>query len=126
MRTKRIFISDIHIGTNEIWSWFKNQEHQRRLLSFLKWIKEQEDVKDLVLLGDIFDTWVHPYNMEPIDIKDIFNNTDLLNELSDYGAYNIQEMIAEGWAEFRGSANPRDIAKKIGGIIENAYKERYN
>lgn len=98
MRTKRIFISDIHIGINEKWSWFQNdsyEKHELRLISFLEWIYKQNDVKDLVLLGDIFDTWVHPCDEEPITIDDIFNEPsnvkifDAINTICDGKKINV-------------------------------------
>ena len=38
--------------------------------------------------------------------------------LSIYGAKTVSEFIAEGWAEFCNSDNPRPIARRIGEIIE--------
>lgn len=43
--------------------------------------------------------------------------------LSKYGATNINEFIAEGYAEYVNSENPREIARKIGAIIEGAVKK---
>lgn len=45
---------------------------------------------------------------------------DIEKGLSRYGASNIAEFIAEGYAEYCNSEKPRDIASKIGEIIEKA------
>lgn len=46
-------------------------------------------------------------------------------DVSGYAGKNIKEMIAEGWAEYRNSAAPRPMAKKIGETIERRYRDRY-
>lgn len=48
------------------------------------------------------------------------SKTDIENGLSRYGASNIAEFIAEGYAEYCNSEKPREIASKIGSIIEKA------
>lgn len=45
---------------------------------------------------------------------------DIEKGLSRYGASNIAEFIAEGYAEYCNNENPREIASKIGKIIEKA------
>lgn len=40
--------------------------------------------------------------------------------LSRYAAYNAQEMLAEGFAEYRCNKNPRPLARKIGELIDAA------
>ena len=44
--------------------------------------------------------------------------------LSRYATTNINEFIAEGWAEYLNNPNPRPIAKRIGEIIIKANKEK--
>lgn len=46
------------------------------------------------------------------------SNEDIKKGLSRYGAKNIAEFIAEGYAEYCNSDKPRSIANKIGEIIE--------
>jgi UDP-2,3-diacylglucosamine pyrophosphatase LpxH len=64
-RTRRFFISDLHLGGQHAWL---KPEHRDGLLGFLGWIAEQPGVKDLVLLGDIFDTWMCPMDETPLDV----------------------------------------------------------
>ena len=75
MSGKRIFISDIHLGDDARYgdpvpdrrARFFPSEHRDRLLNFLdkQIITEKDNVKDLVLLGDVFDTWVCPFDDLP-------------------------------------------------------------
>lgn len=44
--------------------------------------------------------------------------------LSYYSVKNIKETIAEGWSEYNNNDNPREIAKRIGELIEKEYKKR--
>ena len=68
-RTLIACISDIHCGderaTNGNYSWFgKNAD---ALEKFLDFIKNNEKVKELVILGDLFDEWMVPYEFSPFD-----------------------------------------------------------
>ena len=63
-RTKRIFISDIHMGDERSindpnhYGWFKNNIPV--LTQFLDDQLNAPDVKEVIILGDLFDTWVIP------------------------------------------------------------------
>lgn len=71
MGTKRIFISDIHLGRGEPTDWFKDS-HKSLLLGALKHVSDNSnDMKDLVLLGDVFDTWVMPIDKSPPTVSEI-------------------------------------------------------
>lgn len=77
---RRFFISDIHLGGDK--AWFK-EEHQAGLMSFLAWIKTQANVKDLVLLGDLFDTWMSKMEEMPLTIREIaMRHRDILDAIS--------------------------------------------
>jgi UDP-2,3-diacylglucosamine pyrophosphatase LpxH len=91
-RTKRIFISDIHLSSNERYNApmkskrarFNPSKHQSRLVNFLnKTILEKEaEIKDLVLVGDIFDDWVCPPDETPPTFDDIFqSNPEIMDAL---------------------------------------------
>jgi len=69
--SKRIFISDVHIGMRKKYEWFTD-EHKQNLVDMLKLIAGQGDtVKDLVLLGDFFENWLAPVDVLPPNIKGI-------------------------------------------------------
>ncbi len=46
------------------------------------------------------------------------------SELSRYAETNIQEFIAEAWAELKNNPNPRRIAKELGKIIQQLKRKR--
>lgn len=50
------------------------------------------------------------------------NKTELKEELSTYGASSIAEFIAEAYCEYINNPTPREIAAKVGEIIEKAVK----
>ena len=82
-RTKRMFISDIHLSSLERYNAademkrarFVPQKHKARLVNFLnKSVLEKEsEIKDLVLAGDIFDDWVCPPDEAPPTFQGIFD-----------------------------------------------------
>jgi UDP-2,3-diacylglucosamine pyrophosphatase LpxH len=68
-RTLIACISDIHCGDNRAsnnnYSWFgKNAD---ALKSFLIDIENNSKIKQLVIMGDLFDEWMVPYNITPFD-----------------------------------------------------------
>jgi UDP-2,3-diacylglucosamine pyrophosphatase LpxH len=86
MPDKRIFISDIHLGDDARYSdpmserrpRFSPAEHRKRLLNFLdkQILNKKSDVSDLVLLGDVFDTWVCPFDVVPPTYDSIFESKE--------------------------------------------------
>jgi UDP-2,3-diacylglucosamine pyrophosphatase LpxH len=81
MTTKRIFLSDIHMGDERSlhqgpgshpYCWFYNDpasgNRTAKLETFLKTrCIEDATVKETVILGDLFDEWVCPAGFEPTD-----------------------------------------------------------
>lgn len=49
----------------------------------------------------------------------------IVNGLSEYGASKLTEFVAEGWAEFINSPNPRPIAQRIGTMLMGSYQQLY-
>ena len=86
-RTKRYFISDVHLSSKKLYdngySWFKLPHHQTRLINFIdETILGKSTVKDVVLLGDIFNTWACPAHIKPPSFEEIFDaNEEILNKL---------------------------------------------
>ncbi len=82
-KSKRIFISDIHMGDSRSvktssanpyeYGWFAdkegaNQNRPKMLADFLeKYVINDGTVEELVVLGDLFDEWVCPANISPIE-----------------------------------------------------------
>ncbi len=69
IRTKKIFISDIHMGTEDSvkrkYGWFW-KEKGVLLGKFLKQLAKDDTVAELVIVGDLFDEWVVPYGTSPV------------------------------------------------------------
>lgn len=59
-------------------------------------------------------------NKEMLDLWYSLSPKEVVDGLSEYGSTKIAEFIAEGYAEYVNSENPREIARKIGAIIEKA------
>lgn len=70
-------ISDIHMGdaraVNQKYSWFyKNAD---ALTNFLDYVKQGKQVRQLIILGDLFDEWMIPYSINPFDTSIGINST---------------------------------------------------
>lgn len=95
MGRKKIFISDVHVGGGKqgdlkqkytySWDWLTDEEtvNFKNFLSFLRtdYINE---IEEIVLLGDLFDNWVIPYDVTPLSIENIITapkNKPLVEEL---------------------------------------------
>jgi len=77
-RTKRIFISDIHMGDDRSlhpggdyhpYVWLKPPRTDMLRTFLEEKVLGSGDVKDLVILGDLFDTWVCPTEFDPPDFS---------------------------------------------------------
>ncbi|MBW2409442.1 MAG: metallophosphoesterase [Deltaproteobacteria bacterium] len=136
MSRKRIFISDIHLGDDARYSdsaperraRFSPAEHGPRLLNFLEKqvLSAQDDVKDLVLLGDVFDTWVCPFDAVPPTYASIFASTEnkpILDCWRSIAASNVNLHYVNGNHDYDLTA--AQIQEIIPGIIApaNGYKD---
>lgn len=65
-----LFVSDMHMGDGagmlepNAWSWCR-QSTVDNFLKFLDYINSRNDISNLILLGDMFDTWIFPYDITP-------------------------------------------------------------
>ena len=78
-RNKRIFISDIHIsGVTKVLkekykydpTWLSASE-LKNVAGFFDYLNISADVKEVILLGDIFDNWIYPYDILPPTFDEI-------------------------------------------------------
>jgi UDP-2,3-diacylglucosamine pyrophosphatase LpxH len=62
-------ISDIHLGEDRAiagnYCWFG--DNQAALVDLLEYVLTGGDVRELVILGDLFDGWIIPYRVSPFD-----------------------------------------------------------
>lgn len=73
---KRIYISDVHMGPKKDpqsdydYNWLGPAE-AKVFAEFLAYLNADEEVKEIILLGDTMDNWVRPVYAEPPIFKDI-------------------------------------------------------
>ncbi len=64
--SKIVVLSDIHIGDGGPTCWYQSAVHERHLLGILEWVIDHRDeVRELVLLGDVVDLWTYPFGQRP-------------------------------------------------------------
>ena len=95
MGRKKIFISDVHVGGGKqgdleqkytyAWDWLTDDEtvNFKNFLYFLR-TEYIDEIEEIILLGDLFDNWVIPYDITPLSIEAIIatpKNRPLVNEL---------------------------------------------
>ena len=129
-RTIRCFMSDMHLSSQKLYddghAWFKMPDHQARLIGFIDQnLLGNAKVKDVVLLGDIFNTWVCPADVKPPSYPDIFKaNRKILKkfkELIDDGSTSSTstEITTSMWMSKRfarlskGSSRSRSIGAAV-------------
>ena len=65
-RTMTVVISDLHLGDqrsiNDGYGW--TIKNRAKLVSFLTMLRQQPNVKELVIAGDLFDEWVAPMDYD--------------------------------------------------------------
>jgi UDP-2,3-diacylglucosamine pyrophosphatase LpxH len=65
-RTITVVISDLHLGDqrsiNDGYGW--TIKNRAKLVSFLQMLRQQPNVKELVIAGDLFDEWVAPMDYD--------------------------------------------------------------
>ena len=62
------------------------------------------------------------------EIKNLYNtnnNKNMKELLSEYAETNIKKFIAEAWAEYILSINPRELSIKVGDIIDREYRNKF-
>ena len=81
-RNTVVSISDIHIGNNTTTCWYNKDFHEPYLNSILEYvISKKDDIKELIILGDLFDLWAYPPDTEPPSVEDIIGaNLKILGE----------------------------------------------
>lgn len=76
--SRKIFISDVHIsegrslGKDNSYDWL-SQHARTQLSTFFYNLAIDESIEEVVLVGDVFDTWVMPINEIPSTFAEIVN-----------------------------------------------------
>ena len=84
-RTSIVVISDIHMGdarANTLnYCWFG--KNNTALLDLLDFVYTGNQVKQVVILGDLFDEWIVPYTLNPFDPQSgISNSSDYFHAVA--------------------------------------------
>ena len=81
MATKRyaVVLSDVHIGNGAPTCWYQQRVHEPQLSAALRWIlANRETIKEVVLLGDLFDVWTYRPAVRPPSLREIIAANPLL------------------------------------------------
>src|SRR5262245_45872508 len=71
-RRLAVVLSDVHIGNNSPTCWYQAAVHERPLNEALAWILARRSiVREVVLLGDLFDVWTYPPSVRPPSMREI-------------------------------------------------------
>lgn len=84
-RNAIVCISDIHMGEARAaaghYCWFS--ENASALENLLDSVLASKSVRQLVILGDLFDEWVVPYRMTPFDTSSgVYNSSDYFHSVA--------------------------------------------
>ena len=67
-----VVLSDVHIGNGAPTCWYQAAVHEPQLAALLRWILgNSASIREVVLLGDIFEFWTYPPSMRPPSMPDI-------------------------------------------------------
>jgi UDP-2,3-diacylglucosamine pyrophosphatase LpxH len=65
-------LSDIHIGNNASTCWYQSSVHEPYLVAALDWVAQNAGLfQEVILLGDLVDTWTYPPSVQPPSMADI-------------------------------------------------------
>ena len=87
-RRYAVVMSDVHIGDNSPTCWYQSAVHDPQLAAVVAWIlARRAGVREVVLLGDLFDLWTYPPSRRPPSMAGIIAaNPTLLGPRGPLGA----------------------------------------
>ncbi len=102
---KTLFISDIHLSIDAPWAWFDVKKESQYLIDFFEYLKnrhtKKKDIKELVLLGDIFDLWVAPHDQPPHSFNQIIKDQKAVLAAIKNTANMVPMLYVNGNHDFR-------------------------
>src|ERR1700682_731847 len=64
--------SEVHIGNGTPTCWYQARLHEPQLSALFAWILANRDnIREVILLGDVFEFWTYPPAMRPPSMRDI-------------------------------------------------------
>lgn len=120
-KMKTLFISDVHLGAGKEYDWFSRKKEGPCLIDFFEYVSGLDDVKEIVLLGDIFDLWVCPHDQIPHTFEDIINAQKNIFSAIKRMADKIPTLYLNGNHDFQVTSDDINIAfdrkvKHIGNV----------
>lgn len=125
-KNKIVVLSDIHIGTNSPTNWYQQNFHEPYLSAILDYvIQNAADIQELILLGDVFDFWTYPPNIQPPTFTDTVNANP--NILGINGKLNQALTALEGRVIYLNGNHDINVTQSDLQQIENSdgYKIQY-
>lgn len=124
-----LFVSDIHLGAGEAWDWFSPQKEGPYLIEFFQYVAKRQaekgDIKELVLLGDVFDLWVCPHDETPHTFDQILaTHEDVITAIKNT-ASEVPILYVNGNHDFQ--VSKEQIAVAFDGLVQhigNHYRRR--
>ncbi len=119
---KSLFISDLHLSTQSEWAWFDIENEGKHLIKFFEYVKkrfkDKGDIKELVLLGDIFDLWVTPYDKAPHSFEDIIDAQSTVLAAIKETAKTVPVFYVNGNHDFR--VDPVRLKAALGSKVRHS------
>ena len=120
-KKKTLFISDIHMGAGNEWDWFSIEKESPYLARFFKYVSERnqesKDIKEVVLLGDVFDLWVCPHDQKPHTFKDIIGaQSEVIGEIKKM-AKDVHTLYVNGNHDYQ--VTYQDINEAFDGRVKH-------
>src|SRR5262249_32518735 len=67
-----VVFSDIHIGNDAPTCWYQTRVHEPYLVAAFNWVVQNAGMfQEVILLGDLVDTWTYPPSVPPPSMADI-------------------------------------------------------
>jgi len=129
--SKRIFLSDIHMGPRrEVvsprfdYDWLTRDEAVR-LGSFFEYIKDNEAADtEVILVGDILDNWICPYDETPPSFQEIFDaNPEVVSGIKGLLGKGMKVTFLEGNHDMY--LSQADLDAVFEGSVNVKYAESY-
>lgn len=79
--SKTIVISDIHMSNQSGYSWFSDK-NKEKFINLLGTLSKDNQVNELIILGDFIDLWLYPVDVVPLIPQKIFDiNPDVVKAI---------------------------------------------
>ena len=120
-----IALSDVHIGNGAPTCWYQSRVHEPQLTALFSWMLANRDsIREVILLGDMFEFWTYPPAMRPPSMRDIIRaNPGILGPRGPLAAvvraFPKQVRLVRGNHDGNLTrTDVQDLSRSLGGRIE--------